>query len=62
MLAAGLIVESTPPADAESADQRRKYYRLTGFGRAVLASEVAKLADIVELARAKDLVAEGRGA
>ncbi len=62
LLGANMIVESAERPDADSDDARRKYFRLTEFGRAVLGSEVAKLADIVELARAKNLVAEGRGA
>ena len=56
MLAAGLIVESTPPADAESADQRRKYYRLTDRGRTVLGEETGRLAELVEIARQKDVL------
>ncbi len=54
MLAAGLIAESTPPADA--ADQRRKYYRLTARGRTVLAEETGRLAELVEIARQKDVL------
>ncbi len=56
MLAAGLIVEAMPPADAESADQRRKYYRLTDRGRTVLGEETGRLAELVEIARQKDVL------
>ena len=56
MLAAGLIVESTPPTDAESADRRRKYYRLTDRGRTVLGEETGRLAELVEIARQKDVL------
>ncbi len=56
MLAAGLIVEAPPPADAESGDRRRKYYRLTDRGRTVLADETGRLAELVEIARQKDVL------
>ncbi len=56
MLAAGLIAESTPPTDAESADRRRKYYRLSNRGRTVLAEETGRLAELVEIARQKDVL------
>ena len=56
MFAAGLIAESRPPGDAESADQRRKYCRLTDRGRIVLAEETGRLAELVEIARQKDVL------
>src|SRR5688572_19821872 len=37
-----LIVEVNAPADAESADERRRYYRLTKLGREVAMSELAR--------------------
>jgi DNA-binding PadR family transcriptional regulator len=61
LLEAAMIVEASERPDRDLDDARRKYYRMTEFGRAVLESEVSTLADIVELARAKDLVADGRG-
>ncbi|MDH3733001.1 MAG: helix-turn-helix transcriptional regulator [Gemmatimonadota bacterium] len=40
-------------AGAATDDARRKYYRLTEYGRAVLESELRLLSDIVDLAREK---------
>ena len=47
----GLIEESAERPDHELDDQRRRYYRLTGVGRAVVAKEVARLDSLVESAR-----------
>ena len=55
MLRSGLIVESDERPDPALDDSRRRYYRLTGFGQAVLAAEVERLARLVELARNKGL-------
>jgi len=43
---------SRPPGD----DERRRYYRLTKFGRAVLAAEAARLEQQVRQARARRLL------
>jgi len=53
LLDEGLIAESTrrPPADED--DARRRYYRLTAFGRRVLAAESIRLEDLVRVIRAK---------
>ena len=49
----GLIEESpSRPAKAEDHSQRR-YYRLTPIGRRVLASEVERLGNVVDYARAR---------
>ena len=47
----GLIEESDERPDGDLDDQRRRYYRLTGVGRAVVAKEVARLDSLVESAR-----------
>src|SRR5438105_14168759 len=47
----GLIEESDRRPDEEVDDQRRRYYRLTGLGRAVVAAEIARLDSLVEAAR-----------
>lgn len=44
-------VDDRPPAGLD--DARRRYYRLTPFGRRVLAAEIARLEDLVRAARAK---------
>lgn len=36
--------------------ERRRYYRLTGTGRAAASSEAKRLADMVRVARAKNLL------
>ncbi len=56
MLAAGLIEAAPERPDPELDDQRRRYYSLSDKGRDVLAGETARLAQIVELAREKDVL------
>jgi DNA-binding PadR family transcriptional regulator len=46
----GLIEECDERPDAELDDQRRRYYRLTGTGRAVAAEEVRRLESLVRSA------------
>ena len=57
---AKMIEESSERPDPAMDDSRRKYYRLTSFGRAVLQSELTTLADIVALARRKDLIGDSK--
>lgn len=52
MLEEGLIAEWSPPDD-EDRDPRRRYYRITGAGREVLAAEAGRLERLVLAARAK---------
>jgi DNA-binding PadR family transcriptional regulator len=56
MLEQGLIeeVRERPPAALD--DERRRYYRITRFGREVARAEAARLTDLVRLARAAGLV------
>ena len=49
----GMIAESDERPDPKADDERRCYYRLTGFGGAVLAAEIARLDDLVRAARRK---------
>jgi DNA-binding PadR family transcriptional regulator len=56
MLAAGLVEESEERPDPQMDDQRRRYYRLTGLGRRVLAAEARRLANLINLARARQLL------
>lgn len=55
MVEAGWI-EDSREAPAPDEDQRRKYYRLTERGRAVSRAELARLAEVLEVARARRLV------
>jgi DNA-binding PadR family transcriptional regulator len=50
----GLLEEVPAPSDEE--DARRKYYRLTALGRRVTVAESSRLAGLVEVARAADLL------
>ena len=56
MLEQGLIEELAESPDSASTDQRRRYYRLTRFGRRVAAAEVARLNALVQQAHAAGLV------
>lgn len=51
MAAEGLITELGHEPDADD-DARRRYYDLTLLGKRVLAAEVQRLAELVEIARA----------
>jgi len=51
----GFIEESDKRPDPELDDRRRRYYRLTDYGRDVAAAETARLANLVKVARAKGL-------
>jgi len=56
MLSAGLIVESDDRPDPAMDDQRRRYYRMTGLGEKVLKAESSRLANLVSLARARNVM------
>lgn len=56
LLASGLIEESEARPDATLDDQRRRYYRLTAEGRAILSAEAARLARLVTVAKKRDLL------
>lgn len=58
MLADGLIVEAEARPDPALDDERRRYYRLTDFGRRVGTAEAERLARLVDMARAKRLLRE----
>ena len=58
MLAADFIEESEERPDQALNDQRRRYYRLTDFGRRVLSAEAARLAQVVRLAADKHVLGE----
>lgn len=55
MLEDGLIVELEERPDPDEDDERRRYYRVTPFGREVARAEADRLADLVRLARASGL-------
>jgi len=49
MMSQGMVEEAPSPRDND--DPRRRYYRLTRFGRAVLAADVTRLEGVVRRAR-----------
>jgi DNA-binding PadR family transcriptional regulator len=59
MLAEGLIEESDERPDPAMDDQRRRYYRITDFGRRVAGAEAERLSGLVETARARRLLGGG---
>jgi DNA-binding PadR family transcriptional regulator len=58
MVEQGLIAEVHRRGLARSEDERRRYYRITPFGHAVGRAEMARLAELVRLARARGLTPE----
>ncbi len=53
MLKDGLIVEVEARAQPIHGEERRRYYRLTGFGQRVLQAEARRLEQLVHLAQSK---------
>ncbi len=56
MLKAGLIEESGEQPDADLDVERRRYYRLTPFGKQVLKAESERIDDLMKAARSKGLL------
>jgi len=56
LLGEGLIAESDERPDAALDDERRRYYRLTDFGRGVARAEAARMEEMLAQARAKKLL------
>ena len=61
MLNDGLIEELEERPDPELDDERRRYYRLSTFGRRIAVAEAERLEKLVRSARAKKLLS-ARGA
>ena len=53
MLNADLIEESDNRPDPDIDDERRRYYRVTGYGARVLTAELARLEQLVRAAEGK---------
>jgi DNA-binding PadR family transcriptional regulator len=53
MLEQGLLVETQERPAPEFDDERRRYYRITGFGQQVARAEARRLTQLVKLARAR---------
>jgi DNA-binding PadR family transcriptional regulator len=56
MLTQGLIEELRHSPDPASFDERRRYYRLTQFGRDVAVAEAKRLSEMLSHARAAKLI------
>ena len=54
------VVEITKEGSDSSEDSRRRYYRLSAFGRLLLEAETARLADQLNAARKKKLLPRPR--
>jgi DNA-binding PadR family transcriptional regulator len=61
MLENGLIEASDERPDPEMDDERRRYYRLTEFGMRVTRAESHRLAQLLQIARAKHVLAGSQG-
>jgi len=55
MLSAGLVEETDERPDPAVDDERRRYYRTTGFGMRVLTAETERLERLVRTAHAKQI-------
>ncbi len=56
LLEQGLIVELRESQRPTEDDERRRYYRLTQLGRKAAMAEAARMAELIEQARANGLV------
>jgi DNA-binding PadR family transcriptional regulator len=56
MLDAGLIVETDERSDPTVNNERRRYYRLTNFGKEVAQAEIERLTHLMGVARARQLL------
>jgi DNA-binding PadR family transcriptional regulator len=61
-VAEGVIAESAERPDPALDDERRRYYRLTDFGRQVARAEARRMEEALDLARAKRLIGRPRQA
>lgn len=57
MLAGGLITEVEERPDPALDDERRRYYRITNFGKLVASAEARRLEQALNVARHKALLA-----
>ena len=54
----GLIEKSQERPDPELDDERRRYYRLTQFGKRVVVAETRRLTSLIGMARSKRLLSD----
>jgi DNA-binding PadR family transcriptional regulator len=58
MLEQGLLIECRERPSPDEDDERRRYYQITPFGRAVARAELRRLTELVKLGRASGFAAE----
>jgi DNA-binding PadR family transcriptional regulator len=56
----GMVEESDERPDPALDDERRRYYRLTPFGREVAQAEAKRMEDALRMAQAKNLIPRTR--
>lgn len=56
----GIIEESSNRPDPALDDERRRYYRLTDFGRKAARAEADRMETVLAMARAKNLIPKAR--
>jgi DNA-binding PadR family transcriptional regulator len=56
LLAEGMIEECRPRPAPDHDDARRRYYRLTGWGRQVASAEAERMEELIAVARVKRLL------
>lgn len=56
LVSEGMVAETEERPAPELDDERRRYYRLTEFGRRVARAEAERLEEMIALARAKHLL------
>jgi DNA-binding PadR family transcriptional regulator len=59
LTSSGMLEEAAGHVDPESQDERRRYFRATTFGRAVLRAELRRLSALLAQARASGIRYEG---
>lgn len=58
MVDAGMLEEAEPPTGEKSGGPKRRYYRVTEYGRAVARAESLRLGRLLAVARSRDWVPE----
>lgn len=53
LVEAGMLAPAGRKASAETSDERRRYYRITPFGRRVLAAEAVRMRSLVAATEAR---------
>ena len=56
LIGVGVIAEAAERSAPDLEDQRRRYYRITAFGRRVLAAEVRRMQELLATAQALRIV------